>query len=273
MCVLFADLPSNDYNALLANAAALDNAQLGTWSAAKVGFAAKPITDPDSVHLVMCFSTVHWIQNLPWSADPARRGGSVSYATLQPAPMAELREAADTELHSFFSSRHAELRAGGQMVMAFDGETDDGSLHQFSCTYTLLEEALRAMVRDGRLPSDFLSHFFIPTASFSSARCEAALSRCPKTTVVESRFLDIPCPYLLEWRNGGDPGRHGSAVAGAILACVKQQLLDSMFQSGVAMAEGPALVDLLLTRMTQLAAEAPAKFHTGGITAFMHIAK
>jgi len=265
------DVPSNDFRILLAEAAKLDDGE-NIWASAKAGFAAKRITDTESVHFVMSFSTLHWMQQLPWGTDQATLGGAISYVTLQPSPMAKLRALADEELQGFFSSRMAELRTGGQVVATFDGETSDVS-HQFSRTYFLAEKALKSMIEEELLPQDFLMNYFIPTVSYSEERCNAVLAECGLNTI-ENTFLDIPCPYLLAWQANHDKAKHGEEVAKAFIACFKQQLLDAMAACKVPeVAKGESLLQQLLSRMSKFAAEAPAQFHTGGVTAFVRIAK
>jgi len=266
--LLFADLPSNDSRMLLAEAATLEDGE-NIWATAKVGFAAKRITESESLHFVMSLSTLHWMQQLPWGTDQAQLGGAISYVTLPPSPMAELRALADEELQGFFSSRMAELRPGGQMVATFDGETSDVS-HQFSRTYFLAEKALKAMIEEELLPHDFMLHYFIPTVSYSEERCNAMLTECG-LNAIEKTFLDIPCPYLLAWQANHDSVKHADEVANAFLACFKQQLLDAMAACKV--PEGESLLQQLRSRMSKFVAEAPAQFHTGGITAFVHTAK
>lgn len=87
------------------------------------------------------------------------------------------------------------------------------------------------------------------------------------------KALDIPCPYLLAYRDNGDAAAHGANVAGAILGCVKKQLLSSMAACDVPEARTAPLLGRLLARMTTFATEAPKKYHTGGVVAFIHVAK
>ena len=76
----------------------------------------------------------------------------------------------------------------------------------------------------------------------------------------------------------GDGAKHGEAVAGAIIACVRKQLLETMAECGMDGAQADAALDVLLERTQILAAKAgsskaPADYHTGGCAAFLHVAK
>ena len=71
----------------------------------------------------------------------------------------------------------------------------------------------------------------------------------------------------------GDGAKHGEAVAGAIIACVRKQLLETMAECGMDGAQADAALDVLLERTQILAAKAPAEYHTGGCAAFLHVAK
>ena len=56
----------------------------------------------------------------------------------------------------------------------------------------------------------------------------------------------------------GDGAKHGEAVAGAIIACVRKQLLETMAECGMDGAQADAALDVLLERTQILAAKAPA---------------
>ena len=46
----------------------------------------------------------------------------------------------------------------------------------------------------------------------------------------------------------GDGAKHGEAVAGAIIACVRKQLLETMAECGMDGAQADAALDVLLER-------------------------
>jgi len=269
--ILFTDLPSNEYNTLLANMSKFEVAHGNVWLTAKVGYSAQPIAPPESVHLVLCFSTLHWVQELPWGTDQSALDGAISYVQLPPTPKEALRAAADTELTGFFASRFAELRAGAQIVAVFDGETDLCT-HQFAQTYHLLRRGLDELVSEGLLPADIIQRYFIPTASFSEARVRAVVESIGGE-IIDANFLDIPCPYQLEWQASNDAVTHGVQVATAVVGCMKKQLEVSMVACGKSESEAGSLIEELLARLSKIAEGAPKEFHTGGITAFVHLAK
>ena len=52
----------------------------------------------------------------------------------------------------------------------------------------------------------------------------------------------------------GDGAKHGEAVAGAIIACVRKQLLETMAECGMDGAQADAALDVLLERTQIFAA-------------------
>ena len=61
-------------------------------------------------------------------------------------------------------------------------------------------------------------------------------------------------PQLAFDADGG--AKHGEAVAGAIIACVRKQLLETMAECGMDGAQADAALDVLLERTQILAAKA-----------------
>ena len=64
----------------------------------------------------------------------------------------------------------------------------------------------------------------------------------------------------------GDGAKHGEAVAGAIIACVRKQLLETMAECGMDGAQADAALDVLLERTQILAAKAAPADNIGDIT-------
>lgn len=265
---LFQDLPSNDWAKLMLEMAKLD----GVSCSATSGDAQEKITTPESIHLVMCFSMLHWIQNMPWGSDQSGLDGAISYVTLGPERKAEARAAADTQLSNFFKSRLVELTPGGQIVAAFDGETQSKT-HHFARTYHLLERGLKSMIADNLLPAELLLKYFIPTVPFGEAHIEAILSKgmCGKT--VEYTVVDIPCQYLLAYQNDHNAAACGKQVANAIVACIKKQFQDALLACNIDADKSPKLIDELSSRCAKISAADPVQFNTSGVMGLVHLRK
>lgn len=266
---LFADLASNEWLPLMNEMSTLE----GIECSATIGLAQKPIVAvPKSVHFVMCMSALHWITDLPWASDQSELGGAVSYVTLPPKPKADLRGAANAQLHSFFRERLKELAPDGQMVLTFDGETSVKT-HQFALTYHLLEAGLKEMIADGKFPADLLTKYFIPTVPFGKEHLDGILAKEASGEVVESSFLDIPCPYVLAYNQDKDSTKCGCEVGNAIIACVKKQVKEALATCGVDENKHEALIAELQGRCAKIGAGSPEKYNTSGITAFLQVRK
>ena len=112
---IFADLASNDWERLMTQMEKID----GVSCSATVGLANEVIAVPESIHLAMSLSTLHWMQTLPWGDDQSKLDGAISYVTLKTKPKASLRQHANEHLAGFFAARQIELVPGGQVVFSF----------------------------------------------------------------------------------------------------------------------------------------------------------
>ena len=265
---IFADLASNDWEKCMTQMAKLE----GVSCSATVGLANEVIAVPESIHLAMSLSTLHWMQTLPWGDDQSKLDGAISYVTLKTKPKAMLRQHANEHLAGFFAARQIELVPGGQVVVAFDGETPSTN-HQFALTYDLLEKGLKQMIADNMLPTQLLSKYFIPTVSFGKEHIDTMISKGTCGKVVEYAFLDIPCPYKLAFDKDKNATACGKEVGGAIIACVQKQLQSAFLQCNIGVSKHKRLIEDLKNLCEIIAASNPAKYNTSGITAFVHLQK
>jgi len=268
--VVFSDLPSNNYNTLADEAMKLEDPAAEVWCSCKIGYGAQRIVGAD-FHLVITMSTLHWLVGGGSYPKDLTTGKEISYVTLKPEAQETFRASADAELLKFFSARMAELRSGGQVVAVFDGETSERP-HQFSDTYYLIEKSMKSMIADGLLPEKVLENFFVYTCSYSEERCKAVLDKCGGN-LVGTKFLDIPCPYHLAWKEDKDAAKHGDGLAKATMAFSKQNIIETFGKCGVAEDKIEGLLKQLYDREAKFAGEEPDKYNTSGITAFIQIEK
>lgn len=109
---VFTDVPSNDWNVLVLELAKLEGVSV---SSASIGFLDAKIVLDQSIHLVLCFSALHWQSKLPWGTDTSELNEAISYLALPPRPKAQIVASADAQLARFFKHRMAELVPGGQV--------------------------------------------------------------------------------------------------------------------------------------------------------------
>lgn len=262
--VLFADLPDNDWPVLMNE---IRNVE-GVSCSACMGISYDRITVAESLHLVLTFSTLHWIRELPKDVGKTDFGQYISYTTMPKEASMQVRQIANKEMRGFFLQRMIELAPGGRVVVACDGETPDEP-HQFSRTYLLLEEVLKT---EKSLPADLITNFFCATVPYLDESLRPDLVGDGWESI-EYAAMKIPCPYHLAWKASSDAANHGREVAGATMACFRKPLEEALLKSGASAADIPQHLTKIQARAAELAAAQPDKYNTAGVTSFIHVAK
>ena len=228
------------------------------------------LTIPDSVHLCVSFSVLHYPQTLPFDLDEKIRGAMAYISLPRGGPREALEQTMDSYLYDYARARMEELVAGGALVCAMDGETAEQN-HQFAKLYTPLERGVVSMIEDELLPPSLRTTFFIMTASFSEARCRAVLQRLPLLEDMSTSLLYVPCPYYLKWQDGNiSDAEFASEVGNAILACFKMRLKECCVPQHMDDKVFEERMSELLSRIEAMCATDPAGNDTSGITCFLH---
>jgi SAM dependent carboxyl methyltransferase len=226
---IYSDLASNDFNQLFAN---LEEARSAGLFAADVypgavgGSFYGPLLPPGTVHLATSFNAIHWLDRLPAvplpddvvyrRPHPPRPGLAVS-----PEATAAFTRQAEQDLVRFLECRARELVPGAKLLLAGPGDTDqvrmcDGFLD-------VLNDACLDLVAAGRLERGQYERLTLPVYFRTVAELLAPLER--EDGPVRGAFavdrvevLEVPTPFSVEFRRGGDVAAYAGAYIGFLRA-------------------------------------------------------
>jgi len=135
--------------------------------------------------------------------------------------------------------------------------------------YFALEGGIREMVKDKVLPEAVVKQFFIKTASYSESRLKSLIPTGFSTS--ETRMAWQPCPYYETFQKDDDRAKFGDAIAWAIIACVRNKLIEAIVVQGISEEKAEQHMKDLHARVANIAAAAPKDNSTAGIIAFCHL--
>ena len=93
----------------------------------------------NSLDLIISFSCLHWLNEIPFNNKELKDIYSWSYLNIRQKEI--LREYLDKQLSIFLNCRYQELRKGGQIIVTFDGEVKDEN-HQYQGPTDYLSQVL-----------------------------------------------------------------------------------------------------------------------------------
>jgi hypothetical protein len=225
---VYSDLASNNFNQLFAN---LDEAlhagafHEGVYPSAVGGSFYGPLLPPGTVHLATCFNAILWLDHLPAAVpdfvvycrpQPHRSGVVVS-----PEVTAAFMQQAEQDLVRFLECRARELVPGGKLLLVSPGDTEDGRV--CDGLFDVLNDACLDLVAAGRLARQAYEGLTMPCYYRTVAELLAPLERegspVRGTFVVDrAGALDVPIPYVGEFRRGGDVAAYAGAFTGFLRA-------------------------------------------------------
>jgi hypothetical protein len=226
---IYSDLASNDFNQLFAN---LDEARraglfpAGVYPGAVGGSFYGPLLPPGTVHLATCFNSIQWLDRLPAvplpdgvtyrRPHPPRPGLAVS-----PEATAAFARQAEQDLVRFLECRARELVPGGKLLLASPGDTDQACVGDG--LFDVLNDACLDLVAAGRLERQEYERLTIPAYWRTVAELLAPLER--EGSPVRGAFaveralaLEVPTPFAVELRRGGDVAAYAAAYTGFLRA-------------------------------------------------------
>jgi hypothetical protein len=226
---IYSDLATNNFNQLFAN---LEEARHAGFFAAGVYPSAvgrsfySPLLPPGTVHLATSFNAVHWLDELPAvpvpdfvayrRPHPPRPGLTVSRETT-----AAFTRQAERDLVRFLECRARELVPGGKLLLASPGDTDQARIGDGLSD--LLNDACLDLVAAGRLQRDEHERLTMPVYFRTVAELLAPLERDDSPvrgafSVDRAEALEVPTPFLTEFRRGGDVAAYAQAYTGFLRA-------------------------------------------------------
>lgn len=242
VAIVHADLPSNDWNALVA--AAVDP-QTGYVS----GFDPQPITaiaprsffEPlvasATVHLGVSFSAAHWLRE-----QPQLEAGSWCFCDACEPAHAQLAQAAARDWESFWSARAREFASGAVAVVQTIGRTTENGT---SCVtahdlLTFMRDIAATFVAEGRLDRDRLAKFVFPTYARSAdearAPFESGASLADSFDIERAVVFPVANPYL-PMLQAGDVAGYARSYIGFVRAFTATTLRERLFGGDAALLE------------------------------------
>jgi hypothetical protein len=226
---IYSDLASNNFNQLFAN---LEEARrdghfsAGVYPGAVGGSFYGPLLPPGTVHLATSFNAILWLDQLPAvpvpdfvvyrRPHPPRPGLAVS-----PEATAAFRRQAEQDLVRFLECRARELVPGGKLLLASPGDTD----HARVCDglYDVLNDACLDLVAAGQLGRQQYERLTMPCYFRTVAELLAPLEREGSPVrgafaVERAEALEVPTPFFVTFRRGGDVAAYAGAYTGFLRA-------------------------------------------------------
>jgi SAM dependent carboxyl methyltransferase len=236
---IYSDLASNDFNQLFANLEEARRADLfgaGVYPEAVGGSFYGPLRPPGTVHLAICFNAVHWLDRLP--AVPVtdfvayrrplstRPGLAASTETT-----AAFTRQAEHDLVRFLQCRARELVPGAKLLMASPGDTDKTRI--CDGLYDVLNDGCLDLIAAGQLQREGYERMTMPCHYRTVAELLAPFEREDSPvrapfTVDRAEAIEIPIPYLVEFRRGGDVAAYAAAYTG-FLRAVSESVVRAAF--------------------------------------------
>jgi SAM dependent carboxyl methyltransferase len=226
---IYSDLAGNDFNRLFANLEEARRAGLlaaGVHPGAVGGSFYGPLLPPGTVHLATCFNALHWLDRLPAEPlpddvvyrrpHPPRPGRAVS-----PEATAAFTGQAEQDLVRFLECRARELVPGAKLLLAGPGDTDQA--RSGDGLYDALNDACLDLVAAGRLEREGHERLTMPCYFRTVAELLAPLEREDSPVrgayaVDRAEALEVPTPFLVEFRRGGDAAAYAGAYTGFLRA-------------------------------------------------------
>ena len=264
---IYSDLPSNDFNRLFARleeARRAGHFPAGVYPGAVRGSFYGPLLPPGTVHLATCFNSIQWLDRLPAVAvpdfvgyrrpHPPRPGLAVS-----PEATAAFTRQAEQDLVRFLECRAEELVPGGKLLLASPGDTDQARIGDG--LIDVVNDACLDLVAAGRLKREQFERLTMPCYFRTTEELLAPLEREDSPVrgafaVERAEVLEVPTPFVVAFRRGGDVAAYAEAYTGFIRA-----ISEPVVRAALNQPEGHAgVVESLYERIRARLLEEPERY-------------
>jgi hypothetical protein len=257
---IYSDLASNNFNRLFANVEEARRAGLfaaNVYPGALGGSFYGPLLPPGTVHLATCFNAIHWLDRLPAvpvpddvvyrRPHPPRPGLAVS-----PEATAAFTRQAEQDLVRFLECRARELVPGAKLLLAGPGDTDQARL--CDGLFDVLNDACLDLVAAGRLEREGYERLTMPCYYRTVAELLAPLERDGSPVrgafaVDRAETLEVPTPFIVEFRRGGDVAAYAGAYTGFLRAVSEPVVRAALNQTGGELETVECLYERIRTRL------------------------
>jgi len=264
---IFSDLASNNFNQLFAN---LEEARrtgrfpAGVYSSAVGGSFYEALLPPGTVHLATSFNSIHWLDQPPEVSvpdfvayrrpHPSRPGLAVS-----PEATAAFRRQAEQDLVRFLQCRARELVPGGKLLLASPGDTSQARVGDG--LFDVLNDACLDLVAFGPLEREEYERLTMPCYPRTVEELLAPLEREDSPvrgafTVDRAEALEVPTPFLVEFRRGGNVAAYATAFTG-FLRAISEPVVKAALKQPARKAE---LIDGLYERVRARLLDEPKRY-------------
>jgi hypothetical protein len=253
---IYSDLASNNFNQLFANLESAHRAGLfpaGIYPSAMRGSFYDPLLPPGTVHFATCFNAIQWLDQLPEVPLPdfvAYRRPHPHWRgiTVSPEATAAFTRQAEQDLIGFLECRARELVPGGKLLLASPGETDQARVSDGFAD--LLNDSCLDLVATGQLRREQYERLTMPVYFRTVAELLAPLEREGSPVrgvfaVDRAEALEIPIPFIMEFRRSGDVAGYAEAYTGFVRAITEPVVRAALNQS----AGEAVIIDSLYERI------------------------
>jgi hypothetical protein len=254
--VVFSDLGSNNFNQLFSNLEEARRAGLfsaGAYPAVLGGSFYGPLLPPGTVHLATCFNAIQWLDQLPAVPLP----DSVVYRrpypprpglVVSPQATAAFSRQAEQDLVRFLQCRARELVPGGKLLLASPGDTDRACISDGMSD--VFNDACLDLVAAGQMEREEHERLTMPVYFRTVKELLAPLEREGSPVrgafaVDRAEALEVPTPFVVELRRGGDVAAYAGAYTGFVRAISEPVVRAALKQP----AREAATVDSLYERI------------------------
>ena len=226
---VYCDLASNNFNQLFAN---LETARRAgalaehIYPSAVGGSFYEPLLAPGTVHFALSFNSVQWLDRLPdvpllnliayRRPTPLRPSLAIS-----PEITAAFTKQAEQDLIRFLECRARELVPGGKLLLAAPGDSGEASV--CDGLGDVINDACRDLVNVGQMKPEEYERIRMPCYWRNVEETLAPLEQQGSPvrgafTVERAVALEVPPPFIVEFRRSGDAATYAGAYSGFIRA-------------------------------------------------------
>ncbi|MCW5871320.1 MAG: hypothetical protein KIS61_28960, partial [Candidatus Eremiobacteraeota bacterium] len=201
------DLPANNWNGFFRN---LTPYGPNIWAQANATSFFQPVVPPGTLHIACCYSTVHWLSQLP----PVPNPNGVLFALMEPQSRKVLVDQAARDWEAFLQARAEELVPGGRLIIV-SGGNQDGDVAGLKM-YRLLDQILQEL---GHPP------FVMPIYYRDEQEIRQPLERCG-FQVEQCRIQRLTTPFAEQLERDGDRQKYAKDTTGFLRAWMEPLLPD-----------------------------------------------
>jgi hypothetical protein len=259
---IYSDLSSNNFNQLFANlerARSAGQFPAEVYAAAAGGSFYAPLLPPGTVLLATCFNAILWLDRLPAvpvtdfvayrRPRPPRPGLAVS-----PATTAAFKGQAERDLIRFLEARARELVPGGKLLIASPGDTDE--IRIGDGLFDVLNDACLDLVAAGRMEQKEYGRLTMPAYYRTLEELLAPVQGEGSPVfglfdVERAETLEVPVPYIADYRRDGDAAAYAAAFTGFLRAFTEPVVQAALTRPEEGAAASEALYERIRTRLLE----------------------